>query len=184
MKSIFGNPKRELVDIRNLTIGVKCGGSDTTSGIASNTSVGAAVDKLADLGSKIIFTEPIECIGGEEELISRAVNKDVAEKIKETIMMEQKRWTVPGTEVEFMCIGNVQGGLSTIEEKSLGAIHKSGTRPIQGVLENSDKLLEKPIKKWNIFSRWHDAFFSLYNPFSCSGLSTYAFYNWYRGISK
>ena len=144
MKADFGSPARVLVGIDKLSVAVKCGGSDTTSGIASNTSVGAAVDKLVDLGATVIFTEPIECIGGEEELISRAVNTEVAHRIKETIELEQKRWTVPGTEVEFMCIGNVQGGLSTIEEKSIGAIHKSGTRPIQGVLEYSDRILEKP----------------------------------------
>ncbi len=146
MKADFGNPERVPVGIDKLSVAVKCGGSDTTSGIASNTSVGAAVDKLADLGATVIFTEPIECIGGEEELISRAVNPEVADQIKKTIELEQKRWTVPGTEVEFMCIGNVQGGLSTIEEKSIGAIHKSGTRPIQGVLEYSDRILEKPEK--------------------------------------
>jgi altronate dehydratase large subunit len=146
MKKAFGQPKRELVDVNKLVIGVKCGGSDTTSGIAANSSVGAAVDRLVDLGATVLFTEPIECIGGEAELIARAVNQDVANKLEETISLEQKRWTVPGTEVEFMCIGNIMGGLSTIEEKSLGAIHKSGSRPIQGVLEYSDRVLEKPKK--------------------------------------
>lgn len=146
MKKNFGNPERVSVDISKLVVGVKCGGSDTTSGIASNSSVGAAVDKLVDAGATVIFTEPIECIGGEEALIARAVNEDVAMKLEQTLSLEQKRWTIPGAEVEFMCIGNVKGGLSTIEEKSLGAIHKSGTRPIQGVLEYSDDKLEKPTK--------------------------------------
>lgn len=146
MKKAFGNPERTPVDIGKLVIGLKCGGSDTTSGIASNSSVGAAVDKLVDLGATAIFTEPIECIGGEAELIARAATPEVARQIEETIAMEQTRWTIPGAEVEFMCIGNVEGGLSTIEEKSLGAIHKSGTRPIQGVLEYSDTLLERPSK--------------------------------------
>jgi altronate dehydratase large subunit len=146
MKKAFGQPKRELVDVGKLVVGVKCGGSDTTSGIAANSSTGAAVDRLVDLGATVLFTEPIECIGGEVELMARAANQDVANQIKETISLEQKRWTVPGTEVEFMCIGNIEGGLSTIEEKSLGAIHKSGSRPIQGVLEYSDRVLEKPKK--------------------------------------
>jgi altronate dehydratase large subunit len=146
MKKAFGQPKRESVDIGKLVVGVKCGGSDTTSGIAANSSVGAAVDKLVDLGATVLFTEPIECIGGEAELMARAVNPTVANQIKETVSLEQKRWTVPGTEVEFMCIGNIMGGLSTIEEKSLGAIHKSGSRPIQGVLEYSDRVLERPKK--------------------------------------
>lgn len=144
MKAKFGNPTRTEVDISKLIVGVKCGGSDTTSGLASNASVGAAVDKLVDSGSTILFTEPIECIGGEQELIARAVNPEVASKIEEALKAEQKRWTVPGTEVEFMCIGNVKGGLTTIEEKSLGAMHKSGSRPIQDVLEYSDRQLEKP----------------------------------------
>jgi altronate dehydratase large subunit len=146
MQRSFGQPQRELVDIAKLTVGVKCGGSDTTSGIAANSSVGAAVDKLVDWGATVLFTEPIECIGGEAELMARAANQDVANQIKETISLEEKRWTVPGTEVEFMCIGNITGGLSTIEEKSLGAIHKSGSRPIQGVLEYSDRILERPKK--------------------------------------
>lgn len=144
MKKNFGTPKRVPVDISKLVIGVKCGGSDTTSGLASNSAVGATVDKLVDKGATVIFTEPIECIGGEESLINRAVNDDVAKQLEDTLKLEQSRWTVPGAEVEFMCIGNVKGGLSTIEEKSLGAIHKSGTRPIQGVLEYSDAKLEKP----------------------------------------
>ncbi len=146
MKKAFGQPEREPVDIGKLIVGVKCGGSDATSGIAANSSVGAAVDQLVDLGATVLFTEPIECIGGEEELAARAVNQEVADQLKKTISLEQKRWTVPGTEVEFMCIGNIKGGLSTIEEKSLGAIHKSGSRPIQGVLEYSDRILERPKK--------------------------------------
>ena len=146
MKKEFGTPERLPVDIGKLVVGLKCGGSDTTSGIASNASVGAAVDKLVDQGATAIFTEPIECIGGEAELIARAATPEVAEDIEKVIAMEQARWTIPGAEVEFMCIGNVEGGLSTIEEKSIGAIHKSGTRPIQGVLEYSDHKLERPAK--------------------------------------
>jgi altronate dehydratase large subunit len=139
--------QRELVDVSEITLGVKCGGSDTTSGIAGNTCAGFAVDKLIDNGGTAIFTEPIECIGGEESLIERAINKKVANDIKNTISAEEKRWTIPGVNMEFMCYGNIRGGLSTIEEKSLGAIHKSGSRPIQGVLKYNDDVLEKPSEK-------------------------------------
>jgi len=141
------NFQRELVDVSEITLGVKCGGSDTTSGIAGNTCAGYAVDKLIDNGGTAIFTEPIECIGGEESLISRAINKKVADDLRKTIAIEQKRWTIPGVNMEFMCYGNIRGGLSTIEEKSLGAIHKSGSRPIQGVLKYNNNFLEKPSKK-------------------------------------
>src|SRR6056297_2112040 len=70
--------KRELIDVNRITIGVKCGGSDTTSGISGNICAGNAVDRLVDKGGTAIFTEPIECIGGEENLIERAINKKVA----------------------------------------------------------------------------------------------------------
>ena len=139
--------ERQLIDISELTIGVKCGGSDATSGIAGNTCAGNAVDKLVDHGGTAIFTEPIECIGGEENLIKRAVNERVVEDIRKMLIDEEKRWTVPSVDIEFMCFGNIQGGLSTIEEKSLGAIHKSGTRPIRGVLKYNNDILEKPSGK-------------------------------------
>ncbi len=144
MKDQNASLKREPFDVSQLVVGLKCGGSDTTSGIAGNPSVGSAMDRFIDMSGTAIFTEPIECIGGEEALIRRAVNEKVAQDIKHTLAREEKRWTIPGVELEFMCIGNVAGGLTTIEEKSLGAIHKSGSRKIAGVLEYSEKMIEKP----------------------------------------
>jgi altronate dehydratase large subunit len=138
---------RQSADVSNLTVAVKCGGSDTSSGIASNPSVGAAVDKLVDLGAKVIFSEPIEAIGGEEELCRRAVNEAVARQIRELVSAEEKMYTVQGAEMEFMCKGNILGGLTTIEEKSMGSLHKTGSSPIVGVLRNNRTVLEKPAKK-------------------------------------
>ncbi|MBW2339419.1 MAG: UxaA family hydrolase [Deltaproteobacteria bacterium] len=135
--------KRKEFDISKLIIGVKCGGSDTTSGLAGNPAVGAFVDMLIDAGGAAIMSEPIEAVGAEEPLAKRALNEEVKKQIYKMIGDEEKRWSVPGAQMEFMCKGNVDGGLTTIEEKSLGAIHKSGSRPIVGVLENSDRLLEK-----------------------------------------
>ena len=89
------------------------------------------------------MSEPIEAVGAEESLARRAINEDVKKKIYKMIADEQKRWSVPGTQMEFMCRGNVDGGLTTIEEKSLGAIHKSGNRAIKDVLEISDHRLQK-----------------------------------------
>ncbi|MCY6369970.1 UxaA family hydrolase [Clostridium ganghwense] len=138
--------KREPVDISKLIVGVKCGGSDTSSGIASNPSVGKAVDLLVDAGSTAVSGELFELIGCEEVLCKRAVNDEVAEKIKKLISDEEKRWSVPGADLETMSVGNSIGGLTTIEEKSLGALHKTGTKPIQGILEFSNKGHEKPTK--------------------------------------
>ena len=137
---------RQTVDASHLTIAVKCGGSDTSSGIASNPSVGAAVDQLVDQGAKVIFSEPIEAIGGEEELCKRAANETVAVKIRELVAAERQRYTVQGAEMEFMCKGNILGGLTTIEEKSMGALHKTGSAPIVGVLGNNRRVLEKPTR--------------------------------------
>ena len=135
--------KRKEFDASKLIVGVKCGGSDTTSGLAGNPAVGAFVDMLVDAGGSAIMSEPVEAIGAEGPLANRARNEDVRKKIYTMIGNEEKRWSVPGAQMEFMCKGNVEGGLTTIEEKSLGAIHKSGSRTIVDVLENSDRLLEK-----------------------------------------
>lgn len=145
-----GLNRREF-DPSELIVGVKCGGSDTTSGLAGNPAVGVFVDMLVDAGGSAIMTEPIEAVGAEEPLAARAVNNKVREKIYKMIGDEEKRWSVPGAQMEFMCRGNVEGGLTTIEEKSLGAIHKSGSRKIMDVLENSDRCLEKVPKGSGVY---------------------------------
>lgn len=94
------------------------------------------------------------CIGGElfelqgcnEILFKRAVSDKVREKIEILINNERARWSVKGTDVETMSIGNSVGGLTTIEEKSLGALHKMGTKPIQDVLQINKDFIEKPTK--------------------------------------
>ena len=143
--------KRREFDVSELIVGVKCGGSDTSSGLAGNPAVGVFVDMLVDAGGSAIMMEPIEAVGAEEPLAARAINEAVREKIYKMIGNEEKRWSVPGAQMEFMCRGNVEGGLTTIEEKSLGAIHKSGSRPIVDVLENTDYRLEKVPKGGGVY---------------------------------
>jgi altronate dehydratase large subunit len=143
--------KRREFDVSELIVGVKCGGSDTSSGLAGNPAVGVFVDMLVDAGGSAIMMEPIEAVGAEEPLAARAVNNRVREKIYKMIGDEEKRWSVPGAQMEFMCKGNVEGGLTTIEEKSLGAIHKSGSRTIRDVLENTDRRLEKVPKGGGVY---------------------------------
>ncbi len=138
--------KRKSFSIDNLTVGVKCALTDTTSGIAANPAVGVAVDMLIDMGATVILGEPIEAIGAEKVLARRAVNDEVKNRILKAISNEEREWTIPGLELEFMCKGNIMGGLSTIEEKSLGAVLKGGTKTVQGVLENSRRVLERPSK--------------------------------------
>lgn len=136
--------QREPVSIEKLIVGVKCGGSDTSSGIASNPSVGNMVDKFIDLGGTVIGGELMELLGCEEVLIQRSKNREVAEKIVSLIKNEESRWSVEGTEVETMSIGNSIGGLTTLEEKSMGALHKMGNRPILDVLEVNKNFIDKP----------------------------------------
>ena len=129
--------QRQPVSIDHVTMAIKCGASDTTSGMASNCVIGYVADKLVDLGATVIFGETTEFLGGEHLLARRAVNEQVADKIYEIVNNMENRAKSIGCDMRKgqPTPGNIAGGLSSIEEKSLGAIVKSGTRPIQGVLE-------------------------------------------------
>ncbi len=139
--------RREEFDLSHLTLALDCGGSDATSGIAANPAVGAAVDRVIKEGGTAILTEPGEMIGTEHVLARRAENDEVRKRIYRIIGNEELRWKALDMEPRWMSPGNIQGGLTTIEEKSLGAILKGGTGVVRGVLENSLRLLEKPKRK-------------------------------------
>lgn len=143
LKAYADSIERVDAPISALKIAIKCGGSDTSSGIASNPSVGAAADKLVDMGATCMAGELIELLGCEEILKARAVTPEVGEKIERLIAEDLKRWhVIEGTET--MSIGNSIGGLTTIDEKSHGAMHKTGSRPIQDVLRINHLHREKP----------------------------------------
>lgn len=128
---------REPSDLSNVVMAIKCGASDTTSGMASNCVVGYVADKMVDLGATVVFGETTEFIGAEHILARRAANKQVADKIYEIVERMETRAKSLGCDMRKgqPTPGNIAGGLSSIEEKSLGAIVKSGSKPIQGVLE-------------------------------------------------
>ena len=139
--------QRETCDISNLTMAIKCGGSDTTSGMASNCVIGYVADKLVDLGATVVFGETTEFLG-EHILANRAVggpDGPVAKKIYEIVERMENRAKAIGEDMRGgqPTPGNIAGGLSSIEEKSLGAIVKSGHRPIQGVLEYTDRITDQ-----------------------------------------
>ena len=140
--------QRETCDISNLTMAIKCGGSDTTSGMASNCVIGYVADKLVDLGATVVFGETTEFLGGEHILANRAVggpDGPVAKKIYEIVERMENRAKAIGEDMRGgqPTPGNIAGGLSSIEEKSLGAIVQSGHRPIQGVLEYTDRITDQ-----------------------------------------
>ena len=129
--------QRQPVDVSNIVMAIKCGASDTTSGMASNCVIGYVADRLVDLGATVIFGETTEFIGGEHLLARRAVSKEVGDKIFKIVNDMENRAKAIGCDMRKgqPTPGNIAGGLSSIEEKTLGAIVKSGTRPIQGVLD-------------------------------------------------
>ncbi|MFP3157276.1 MAG: UxaA family hydrolase [Caldivirga sp.] len=130
------------VDVSSLVMGVECGGSDATSGLASNPVVGYVSDKLIDLGGTVILSETPEMIGAEEILAKRAASKEVADRIYEVV----GKWVRLAASYNVDLVGtqpspgNIAGGISTIEEKSLGAIIKGGSRTIQGVLDYAEEV--------------------------------------------
>jgi altronate dehydratase large subunit len=144
--------ERVICDISELVVGVKCGGSDMSSGLASNPSVGNAVDRLIDMGATVVVGELFEILGCEEQLFKRCETNEIKNKLDRLTREEIQRWSIKGVEVETMSVGNYAGGLSTIEEKSLGALSKSGTKPICGVLEFNKNGYERPEKPGLYFS--------------------------------
>ena len=132
--------QRTEADMSEIVMAIKCGASDTTSGMASNCVIGYIADKLVDQGATVIFGETTEFLGGEHLLARRAVggeNGPVGQKIYQIVNAMESRAKAIGCDMRKgqPTPGNIAGGLSSIEEKSLGAIVKSGTKPIQGVLE-------------------------------------------------
>jgi altronate dehydratase large subunit len=119
-----------------LVVGLECGGSDATSGLVANPVIGRIADSLIDAGGTAIFSEPVELVGCEDALAKRAGRKEVGEEV----WALTKRYTDIAAAAGVDLVGvnptadNLAGGLTTIEEKSLGAVSKSGTRPLQGVL--------------------------------------------------
>lgn len=116
----------------DLTVGAECGGSDGTSGLAGNPVVGAFYDFLADRGGTAVFEETVEMIGLREILLSRAATPEAARQLNEAYSKAEDY--SKAVRQYSVSPGNFAGGLSTIEEKSMGAFAKSGSRSIQGVL--------------------------------------------------
>ena len=136
---------REEIDTSELCVGVKCGGTDATSGIAANPAVGAMSDLVIDHGGTVMFSEVTELLGAEKVLAERAENNQVARDILDTIDRMECKLRTASTDPRFknrsalISTGNFDGGVSTVAEKALGNIYKSGTRTINGVLDYCGK---------------------------------------------
>ena len=120
-------------DFGDLVVGTKCGGSDGLSGVTINPAVGYAVDLLVDAGATVMFEETCELIGCEDHMAGRAVTPDLGQALREAVRKADSYYTDLGH--GSFGGGNIKYGLSTLEEKSLGAYAKSGSRPISGVIK-------------------------------------------------
>ncbi|MBQ4046434.1 MAG: altronate dehydratase [Lachnospiraceae bacterium] len=137
--------QKELFDVSEFFLGIECGGSDATSGIASNPAVGELSDILVDMGATSMMSESIEWIGGEHVLAKRAASAEIHNQIIEVCRDYEKHLEAAGQDCRAgqPTPGNKAGGLSTLDEKSLGCIRKGGTRPVVEVLEQA----KRPTKK-------------------------------------
>jgi altronate dehydratase large subunit len=133
--------RRVEVGNEHLCLAVKCGYSDTTSGIAGNPAVGYLFDKIVGAGGTCFFGETTEIIGAEHALAKRAANPQVAKAILDAVAHREALAKSTGLDIRTInpIPANIKGGLSSLEEKSLGAIHKAGTAPIQGVLQYAER---------------------------------------------
>jgi altronate dehydratase large subunit len=129
--------KRVPVPITELVVGLECGGSDAFSGITANPAVGAAADRFIKEGATTILAETTEMIGTAHILKRRAATPELGEQVEELVNNQEKRVRQALGERAGMVIapGNIEGGLSSITEKSLGCIEKGGTTPINEIVE-------------------------------------------------
>ena len=144
------NFKREEVDISELCIGLKCGGSDGYSGLTANPLVGRISDKIVGAGGSAILTEVPEMFGAEQILMNKCKTQEVFERYKKMIVDFKAYYTKQGFPVyENPSPGNKKGGITTLEEKSLGCIEKAGTSAIVDVLEYGELVKEQGVSALN-----------------------------------
>jgi altronate dehydratase large subunit len=137
--------RREAFGLSHLILGTKCTASTPASAMACNPVVGWAADAIIAQGGSFVFSETAEIIGAEHILAKRAADERTAKRIYEVAGRMEKRIRDAGVDIRGSepTPGNIQGGLSTLEEKSLGAIAKSGTTPLRGVLDWGERLQGK-----------------------------------------
>jgi altronate dehydratase large subunit len=133
--------RRSRCGPEGLVVGIKCGASDMTSGIASNPAVGAMVDSLVVRGGTVIVGETTEFLGAEHLLVRRAATPAVGRAIRRITREMQRRALAAGGDMlgGQPSHGNIQGGITTIEEKSLGAVSKAGSGTVHGVLDYAER---------------------------------------------
>jgi len=138
------NQSRKEMDAAQLIMGIKCGSSDATSGLSANAAVGVTSDLLLDKQGTVIFGETTEFIGAESILAKRCETTEIKQRLLNVVERMENRIKRVGVDIRGSqpTPGNIEGGLTTIEEKSLGAINKSGSKPIKDVLEYTQEVYD------------------------------------------
>ncbi len=138
--------QRELFPMSELIVGTECGGSDPTSGLAANPLIGRLSDLLVAEGGTSILSETTEFIGAEHILARRAATPEVHDRILEIVHRYERALQLIGEEVRTgnPSPGNKAGGLTTLEEKSLGCIHKGGHTPVNAVYDYAKQIESTP----------------------------------------
>ena len=128
--------RRVACPMSSLVVGVECGGSDTTAGLTCNPTIGRMADRLIDDGGTVIISETSEFFGAEHLFARRAEDPAVAKAFVDAVTRLEREAIARGMDIRGTnpTPDNIRGGLSTIEEKALGAMAKAGTRPLRGVL--------------------------------------------------
>ena len=129
--------RREECDLSELILGVECGGSDATSGLVSNPVMGLVSDRVVAAGGTSMFSETMEMIGAEHILARRAATPEVGQKILDYVRHREQEQIDAGEDVRKTqpSPGNKDGGITTLEEKSLGCIYKGGSTPIVDMID-------------------------------------------------
>ncbi|MBO4262434.1 MAG: UxaA family hydrolase, partial [Clostridia bacterium] len=142
--------KRETVDLSELCVGLKCGGSDGYSGLTANPLVGRITDDIVAAGGSAILTEVPEMFGAEQLLMNKCKTREVFEKYKKMIEDFKDFYTSQGFPVyENPSPGNKKGGITTLEEKSLGCIEKAGSTKVVDVLSYGEPVKEQGVSALN-----------------------------------
>jgi altronate hydrolase len=128
--------ERVSMDVAELVVATICGGSDGTSGITANPAVGRAFDRLVADGATCIFEETGELVGCEVIMADRAITPELGREIEACVEKAERYYTIMG--FGSFAPGNAEGGLTTQEEKSMGAYSKSGSSPISGIIKPGD----------------------------------------------
>lgn len=136
--------KREPMTVADLIVGLQCGASDSYSGLTANPALGRFVDRLVQDGGTAILAELTEFLGAEDEAIARCVDDEKREMLRRYLDETEKNLARVGTaELHDIAPGNIAGGITTLEEKSLGCIKKGGSSPIVDVVAHGDKPKKK-----------------------------------------